>query len=399
MNIQWNKAGKYTICFALLAVLTVAGPQMTRAQQGGGQQAPAAQTGPMSPEKYKNIQVLTNVPADQMDATMHYVSASVGMACADCHVRETSGQISFEKDDKRAKQTARQMMKMVYAINAGGFGVQAECATCHSGNNRPAGLPMATMLTPEQVAQMAPPAPAAGAGGGGFPQGAAGASGGGRGRGPAAGPPVADVTDKYFAAIGGRAAAEKLQSLSLTGTVTSRTGQTSPFTIEEKSNKFRETRQATPNPISVGFDGSAGWESTGANTIDLNGYRLVQALRLDDLGIVLHLNDKYTNVATSGRPMQINGKDTTVVSGRVGPATEQFFFDSASGLLLRHVVATRTTLGTLREQIDYADYRSVGDLKLPFEMKLTTYNTLDTFKVADAKVNVALDDARFSKPK
>jgi len=77
MNIQWNKAGKYTICFALLAVLTVAGPQMTRAQQGGGQQAPAAQTGPMSPEKYKNIQVLTNVPADQMDATMHYVSASV----------------------------------------------------------------------------------------------------------------------------------------------------------------------------------------------------------------------------------------------------------------------------------------------------------------------------------
>jgi len=330
-----------------------------------------------------------------MDTTMRYVSASVGMRCTECHVQEASGQFSFEKDDKRAKQTARQMMKMVYAINAGGFGVQAECATCHSGNNRPAGLPMATMLTPEQVAQMTPPAPAPGAGGGGFPQGAPGASGGGRGRGPAAGPPVADVTDKYFAAIGGRPAAEKLQSLSLTGTVTSRTGQSAPFSIEEKSAKYLETRQATTR----GFDGSAGWQRNGANTGDLTGYQLDQALRLDDLGLVLHLGDKYTNVATSGRPMQIDGKGTTVVSGRVGPATEQFFFDSASGLLLRRVVATRTVLGTLREQIDYADYRSVGDLKLPFEIKVTNYNTLDTFKVADAKVNVALDDARFSKPK
>jgi len=396
MKIQRNNAGACAAGIALLAVLTVAGPQGIRAQgPGGGPQAPAAPTGPLAPEKYKNIQVLTNIAADQMDTTMRYVSASVGMRCTECHVQEASGQFSFEKDDKRAKQTARQMMKMVYAINAGGFGVQAECATCHSGNNRPAGLPMATMLTPEQVAQMTPPAPAPGAGGGGFPQGAPGASGGGRGRGPAAGPPVADVTDKYFAAIGGRPAAEKLQSLSLTGTVTSRTGQSAPFSIEEKSGKYLETRQATTR----GFDGSAGWQRNGANTGDLTGYQLDQALRLDDLGLVLHLGDKYTNVATSGRPMQIDGKGTTVVSGRVGPATEQFFFDSASGLLLRRVVATRTVLGTLREQIDYADYRSVGDLKLPFEIKVTNYNTLDTFKVADAKVNVALDDARFSKPK
>src|SRR5580658_3914519 len=113
MNIQRNTAGAYAAGFALLAVFTVAAPQGMRAQQGGGQQAPATPTGPMAPEKYKNIQVLTNVPADQMELTMRYVSASVGMRCSECHVQETSGQMSFEKDDKRAKQTARQMMKMV----------------------------------------------------------------------------------------------------------------------------------------------------------------------------------------------------------------------------------------------------------------------------------------------
>jgi hypothetical protein len=184
----------------------------------------------------------------------------------------------------------------------------------------------------------------------------------------------------------------------MTGTLTSRTGQSAAFTIEQKANKYRETRQTSPNGDVRGFDGAAGWQRTGANATDLTGFRLDQALRLNDLGVVVHLNDKYTNLQTSGRPMQVNGKDTTVVSGRVGPVTEQFFFDSASGLLLRRVVATRTTLGTMREQIDYADYRSVGDVKLPFQITLTTWNALDTYKVADAKVNVALDDARFSKP-
>ena len=130
----------------------------------------------------------------------------------------------------------------------------------------------------------------------------------------------------------------------------------------------------------------------------LTGFLLDQSLRLKDVGSVLHLSEKYTNLQTSGRPMPINGKDTTVVTGRAGQVTEQFYFDSASGLLVRRVVATRTPLGSLREQIDYADYRPAGDIKVPFEIKLTTSNVLDTLKIADAKVNVALDDSRFAKP-
>lgn len=97
--------------------------------------------------------------------------------------------------------------------------------------------------------------------------------------------------------------------------------------------------------------------------------------------------------------MQINGKDTTVVTGRAGIVTDQFYFDSASGLLLRRIVSTRTPLGQLREQIDYNDYRSAGDVKVPYEIKVTTWNTLDTYKLAAAKSNVPLDDARFVKPR
>ena len=67
---------------------------------------------------------------------------------------------------------------------------------------------------------------------------------------------------------------------------------------------------------------------------------------------------------------------------------------------MRRVITTRTPLaGVLREQIDYADYRSVDGVKIPFEIKRTNWNTLDTLKVSDAKVNAAINDARFAKPK
>src|ERR1041385_7110093 len=118
-------------------------------------QQPQAPAGPLAPEKYKNIQVLTNVPADQLEVTMRYVSAAVGMQCINCHVQDAAtGEWSFDKDAKRMKQTARTMMKMWNAINAGNFGITAACATCHAGRNQPAGLQLADMLTADQIAQM-----------------------------------------------------------------------------------------------------------------------------------------------------------------------------------------------------------------------------------------------------
>ena len=406
MNSRNNHVGLRAAGFAFLAAFTLIAPVNILAQppQGGGgrgpggPQQPAAPTGPMANEKYKNIQALTNVQADQLDVTMRYVSAAINMRCTDCHVQEASGEMSYEKDDKRAKQTARSMRKMVNGINAANYGVRVECATCHSGHNQPVGLPLAEMLTPEQVAQMnTPPLPPPPGGG---PQGAFGGSGGGRGFQRAPAPPVGDVVDKYLAAVGGRAAVEKLQSLSLTGTVTNRAGQSSAFTIEEKTNKYREARQTRPDADVRGFDGAAGWQQTGTRTTDLSGFVLDQALLLKDVGSILHLSEKYPALqAGGGRPMQINGKDTTALTGRAGIVTDQFYFDSASGLLLRRVISTRTPLGQLREQIDYADYRTVGDVKVPYEIKLNTWNALDTFKVADAKANIGIDDARFSKPK
>src|SRR5204863_7074729 len=135
------------ICAAIALLATGA----TRAQQAQGQQQPAAPTGPLAPEKYKDIQVLKDVPADQLDLTMRYFVAATGLNCSNCHQRDqTTGVFTYEADTN-TKRTARNMIKLVQTVNAGDFGARINCGTCHHGLNRPAGLTAATMLTPDQL--------------------------------------------------------------------------------------------------------------------------------------------------------------------------------------------------------------------------------------------------------
>ena len=84
--------------------------------------------------KFKNLQVLKDVPQEQLIPAMQFISASLGVECEFCHVRD-----AFDKDDKQPKQTARRMMQMMFALNSGQFQGQraVTCFTCHRGAEEP----------------------------------------------------------------------------------------------------------------------------------------------------------------------------------------------------------------------------------------------------------------------
>jgi len=393
--------------------IMLAGSVVAASQQPQGRGGPPAPTGPMAPEKYKNIQVLTDVPADQLDVTMRFIVAATGIQCSSCHVQDaTTGEWQYDKDDKNTKKTARRMMNLVKTVNAGDFGAAINCGTCHAGNNQPAGLQPAQMMTPDQVAAMMARQAAAAArqGGGGAPP--AGAPGGGAGRGaqtPA--PPIDDVLNKYVEGIGGRPAIEKLQAVTMTGTVTNRASQSVAFTIDEKDNKFREMIQSTPDSTTRAFDGKTAWVQTGpGKVVDLAGFPLEQLQRNADLMLAVKFKERYPNL-TAGRPNRLPGAPGTtpidvmvLTSGPASPATDYttvtWSFDASTGLLLRKTVRTNTGLrGVLTEQWDYSDYRPVGGVKMPFEIKHTNWNTLDTYKIADIKANPSIDDGKFGRPR
>ena len=76
----------------------------------------------------------------------------------------------------------------------------------------------------------------------------------------------------------------------------------------------------------------------------------------------------------------------------------RLYFDKNSGLLVREVRYAETPLGRMPTQIDYADYRDSGGVKIPFRWTLARPNGRFTIQIAEVENNVPIDDARFAKP-
>src|SRR5215212_6409588 len=105
----------------------------------------AAQQGEqLAEQRYKNIQVLKGMPESHVIPAMQFMSASLGVNCAHCHLN-TNGKWEFEKDDKPAKQTARRMIQMTFDLNKGNRdvfgGASVTCFTCHRGSTDPVNIP------------------------------------------------------------------------------------------------------------------------------------------------------------------------------------------------------------------------------------------------------------------
>ncbi|MBP6715671.1 MAG: photosynthetic reaction center cytochrome c subunit [Acidobacteria bacterium] len=374
----------------------------------------ADQDGPLAPTKYKDIQVLKDVPVADFDVTMHYFGVSLGWTCQNCHVRDqATGEFNYAAEH-RFKTTAREMVEMVKVVNAGDYGAKINCVTCHQGHNEPLGLPVAQMYTPEQVTAMAAQAAAQAA-----RQGGAGARPGGAGPGgqpgaargqqtPPPPPPFEPIIEKYIAAMGGQATLDKLQTRVTTGTMLNRSSQQVPFTIEEKGNKIRVTMTTAQGPATYAFDGKSGWQQVAGKTEDLDIFRTQQIARLNDLRRAADFSKRYTNLQ-AGRPTRLPSRtpggaaiNVNLVQGEIASSVvERLFFDTTSGLLLRRQVISRapSVNGTLVETIDYSDYKDVAGVPVPFTIRLNNWNTLETYTVTDVKTGAAVDDSKFGKTK
>src|SRR5262249_48193462 len=103
----------------LAVVLVVASVALLTAPAGPAQ---SAQSKPGEPalktaeQAFANIQVLKGVPEFKLYDTMAFISASLGVQCTFCHDEN-----AYEKDEKKTKQKARQMMRMQMAINKENF--------------------------------------------------------------------------------------------------------------------------------------------------------------------------------------------------------------------------------------------------------------------------------------
>src|SRR5579862_5580460 len=120
-------------------------------------QRPPDMAGKTAGEYYKNVLVLKDIPATDLLPTMEFISVATGIQCANCHDPQ-----HFDNDDKRNKKSARNMMKLTFALDDTLFEGkrQMTCYTCHRGSNSPAMNPEVTGEMPprERTARVPPPA-------------------------------------------------------------------------------------------------------------------------------------------------------------------------------------------------------------------------------------------------
>ena len=334
--------------------------------------AQPAPTGKTAEQAFKNIQALQGTPADQVFPAMQFIAASLGVECDFCHV-----QGKFDSDDKPAKKAARKMIAMTLAINKDSFNARKEvtCYTCHRGSHDPVGTP--PVLTSDAGPEHAESAPAT-----------------------SSAEPAADrLLDKYVAAIGGADALHKISSRVSKGSIAV-AGHETPIEVFAKAPDKRMSVTHSPSGDSItAFDGQGGWlGSTGRPARDMSGQE-AEAARLDaDFYFATHIKEIFSGFRV-GHPDKIGDSPAyTLICMRQGQPPVRLYFDQSSGLLLRQVRYTDTPIGRNPTQIDYADYREVDGVKVPFRWTLARVNGRFTIQIQEVRQNVPIDDAKFAKP-
>jgi hypothetical protein len=117
-----------------------------------------------------------------------------------------------------------------------------------------------------------------------------------------------------------------------------------------------------------------------------------------DLHLASHLKQMFSEMKLEGLEKVGDLQTYVLVGERAGKPPIRLYFDEQTGLLVRLLRFGETALGRLPTQIDYADYRAVNGVKIPFRWTLARPGGRFTIQASEIKQNVPVDDARFVKP-
>ena len=220
-----------------------------------------------------------------------------------------------------------------------------------------------------------------------------------------------EIIEKSIAAMGGRAAMEKVKTRVATGTLSlgtpagDLTGSVEMYAATP--NKQRTVIKADLTQFGAGellvdqrFDGTTGYVMDS-----MQGNRDITGSQLDNMK-ASGFPHPFLSYKALGMAVKVGAKEK--VANR---DAYLLTFEPASGNPIRQYVDAETflptrgiirlelpQLGEIEQWIDSSDYREIDGVKVPF--KLTLINSMQTITFTFAKIenNVAVDDKMFAKP-
>jgi ubiquinol-cytochrome c reductase cytochrome b subunit len=383
--------GSFVVLFLGVTLLTILGYRSTPAPASQRSQALALTGAPaggargalMVEDVFKNVQALKGITVDEFMGTMGIMSASLGLCCSDCHPGAGTESVKWEDDTNPRKVTARQMVRMVQAINRDNFSGRqvVTCWTCHRLRVTPLATPTLDQFYAEAVTELDDVIS------------------------KAAGVPAPEqVLDKYLQAIGGAEKAAAITSIAGTGKVVAfgSFGGGGNFEYFAEAPDRRAMLSHLPDgESSRTFDGRTGWFAIPLAVVPkypLTGGELDGA-RLDaQLSFPARIAQSLTGLRVGPR-IESQGKEVYVLQGNGARGSlATLYFEQESGLLVRMIRYTPSKIGRVPTQVDYENYRDVGGLKFPYRWTFTWLDGRDVFDFTDVKFNVPIDPAKFGEP-
>jgi photosynthetic reaction center cytochrome c subunit len=323
---------------------------------------------------YKNIQVLKDAPSDQLIPAMQFMTASLGVQCDFCHLEN-----AFEKDDKETKQTARKMMRMMFAINKDSFDSQQKvtCFACHRGAPKPAAIPTISeeeghLATEEKFSL---------------------------GSNSADLPGADEILQRYLRALGGADAAAKISTRVQKGALTVG-AKHFPVEILSKAPAKRVTTVHFSGGDSItAINGEEGWLSTSSRGVHDMGPSELEGASVDAAFFFPTTIRQLFKQLLLQPKEQINGHVAYLLVGmRDHWPPVQLYFDQDSGLLVRVLRYVQTPLGRNPLQTDYSDYREEAGVKTPYRWTVAGPNTRFTIQIEQSQPSAPISDDKFAKP-
>ncbi|PYS02955.1 MAG: hypothetical protein DMG16_07255 [Acidobacteria bacterium] len=336
----------------------------------------------LAEEAFKNVQIIRGIPVDEFMDTMGMFAAATGMNCVDCHTSDSTDSWENFAKETPLKQTARRMLLMVDAINKQNFkGVRSvTCYTCHHGDRRPKPVPSlvvqysAPVEDPNEIDI--------------FPK--------------TGGPTPDQVFDKYIQALGGAQRLANFTSFTAKGTYSGYDTDQAKATIEifAKAPAQRTTivHAAFGDSVRV-YDGRSAWIASPDKPLPLmplTGGNLEGAKIEAMVSFPAQIKQAFGQWRVTST--SIDDREVRVLQGTIPRQPPVNFYFDESGLLVRLVRLADTAIGRVPTQIDYADYREVSGVKVPFRWTATWTDGQSTTQLVEVQANVPIDAAKFARP-
>jgi len=354
----------------------------------------------MAEQVFKNVQVLKGISVKEFLETMGFFAASTPFSCGTCHGYATGGTWESYAQDTPMKKMARKMIRMTSALNQtalkGTRGVS--CYSCHrnTDTNGPQTIPsLANQYgspAPEEPDEILEQAKAS--------------------------PSPDQVLERYIQAIGGAEKVAGVTSLVAHGSYQGYDDPgTTPLEIAARaSGQFFE--------LVRGFNGDSTWVDDGRSAWlaqslldapapllvlaggDLDGSHLEAMLYfparikqfLTDLKVGFPISG-VTNLLSERVGVSVEDRELIVMQGTTAVGNPaKLYFDESSGLLVRAVRYTKLPVGWAPTEIEFADYRDVSGIKMPFRTAKTWVNGRSVIELTAIELNVPIPDARFAMP-